>query len=101
MMSGPHLRIVTPEITIVTERHRRPLGPGHIRPTLTLLVVRPAASPATAHRILVMAGRRDNVDSIDELLVASAEPGPVTGELFDAAAVEMWEAEGGPVYQRA
>jgi hypothetical protein len=183
MMSGPHLRIVTPEITIVTERHRQPvrlkLKPkasatgyvdgawwprtwdlsvelpallvvlavrlGHIRrvsynlgtwetaprrlpigdgppvrlggfnfqhpytidviapngPTLTLLVVPPAANPATAHRILMMAGRRDNVDSVDELLMATAEPSPATGDLPDAAAVETWETEGGPVYQRA
>jgi hypothetical protein len=99
MMSGPYLRIVTPETTIVTEQHQRPLRPGHIRPTLTLLVVRPAASPATAHRLLMMVGRRDNVDSIDELL--TAEPRPATGDLPDAAAVERWETEGGPVHQRA
>ena len=101
MMSGPNFRVVTPETTIVTEQRQRPLRPGHIRPTLTLLVVRPAASPATAHRLLMVAGRRDNVDSIDELLMATAEPSPATGDLPDAAAVERWETEGGPVYQRA
>lgn len=182
MMSGPHLRIVTPETTLVTERHRQPLrlklkpkAPatgyvdgawwprtldlsaelpallvvlavrlGPIRrvsynlgtweaaprrlpigdgppvrlsgfnsqhpytidvialdgPTLTLLVVPPAANPAAAHRILMMASRRDNVDSIDELLMATAEPSPATGDLPDALAVETWVTEGGPVYQR-
>lgn len=182
-MSVPHLRIVTPEIAFVTERHRQPLrlklkpkAPatgyvdgawwprtwdlstelpallavlavrlGHLRrvsyhlgtwdaaprrlptgdgppvrlggfntqhpytvdviasdgPILTLLVVPPAVTPATAHRILMTAGRRDNVDSIDELLMVTAERSPVTGALPDAPAVERWETEGGPVFQRA
>jgi hypothetical protein len=101
MMSGPYLRIVTPETTIVTEQHRQPLRLGHIRPTLTLLVVPPAVSPATAQRILMTAGRQGNVDSIDELLMVTAEPSPATGDLPDAAAAERWETDGGPVDQRA
>ena len=67
---------------------------------LTLLVLPPATNPSTAHEILMMAGRRDNIDSIDQLLIATA-PSPATSELPDAPAVERWETEGGPVYQRA
>ena len=70
---------------------------------LTLLVLPPATSPSTAHEILMMAGRRDNIDGIDKLLTATAtaDPNPATSELPDAPAVERWETEGGPVYQRA
>jgi hypothetical protein len=70
---------------------------------LTLQVLPPAINPATAHQILMMAGRRDNIDSIDRLLTATAtaDPSPVTSELPDVPAVERWETEGGPVYQRA
>jgi hypothetical protein len=61
---------------------------------VTLLVVPPRTGEAVAHRILMKAGRRDNVDAVDELLalVATDEP-----DLPDPA-VERWEVEGGHLY---
>jgi Family of unknown function (DUF5994) len=66
---------------------------------LTLLVLPPATQPATAHQVLMMAGRRDNVDSIDELLapITATAPVPATGDLSDDPAVQRWEVDGGLV----
>lgn len=79
------------------------IGPTGSR--LTLLVLPPATNPATAHQILMTAGQRDNIDSIDELLAATAtataEPRPATRELPDDPAVARWEVDGGRVPQRA
>ncbi len=47
---------------------------------LTLLVVPPATDPVAAHRMLATASRRDNADSIDGLLAATAEPELGTGD---------------------
>ena len=45
------------------------------------------------------AGRRDNVDSIDDLLapVATPDPQPADDDLPDIA-VDRWEVDGGRVY---
>lgn len=59
---------------------------------LTLLVLPPGADPDAAHRTLITASRRDNVDSVDGLLAAMAAPEPATG---DDSAMERWEVEGG------
>jgi len=71
------------------------IGPNGAR--LTLLVLPPATNPAIAHQILMTAARRDNVDSIDELL--TAEPGPATGDLPNPA-VERWELDGGRMHHQ-
>lgn len=57
---------------------------------LTLLVLPPATNPATAHPIMMIAARRDNVDSIDELLapIAATNPVPAAGDLPDDPAVQ-------------
>lgn len=59
---------------------------------LILLVVPPATDPVAASRTLVTASRRDNVDGIDRLLLATAEPEPATS---DDRAAERWEIDGG------
>lgn len=41
------------------------------RPRITLLVVPPEASEATAHEVLMTAGRRGNIDSVDDLLTTT------------------------------
>jgi hypothetical protein len=61
---------------------------------LTLLVLPPDSDPVAAHRTLITASRRDNVDSIDRLLTATTEPAPATG--FDHF-MERWEIDGGAV----
>lgn len=70
---------------------------------LTLLVLPPATNPATAHPIMMIASRRNNIDSIDELLtpLAATKPGPTTNDLPDDPAMQRWEADGGLVSQRA
>jgi hypothetical protein len=75
------------------------IGPDGSR--LTLLVVPPGTSPAAAHQVLLKAGRRDNIDSVDDLLppAATADPGPAT-DLPDDPATARWEADGGRVFQR-
>jgi hypothetical protein len=40
---------------------------------LTLLVLPPATDPVTAHQILMTATRRNNVDSVDQLLTSTPE----------------------------
>jgi hypothetical protein len=77
------------------------IGPNGTR--LTLLVLPPATHPATAHQILMIAARRNNVDSIDELLapIAAAGPGPATSDLPDDPDVQHWEVDGGLVSQHA
>jgi hypothetical protein len=60
---------------------------------LTLLVLPPTTDPVAAHRTLITASRRDNVDSIDRLLTATTEPERATSN--DPAAVERWEVDGG------
>jgi uncharacterized protein DUF5994 len=59
---------------------------------LTLLVLPPGADPDAAHRTLITASRRDNVDSIADLLAATAAPEPATG---DDSAMGRWEVERG------
>lgn len=77
------------------------IGPTGIR--LTLLVLPPATNAAAAHRILMTAARRNNIDSIDELLASTAatEPAAATGDLPDDPAVQRWEVDGGLVSHRA
>jgi hypothetical protein len=69
---------------------------------LTLLVLPPATNPTTAHPIMMIAARRNNIDSIDELLtlLAATKPGPDASDLLDPA-VQRWEVDGGRVRQRA
>jgi len=69
---------------------------------VTLLVLPPATNPATAHPIMMIAARRNNIDSIDELLtsIAATKPGPDASDLLDPA-VQRWEVDGGRVRQRA
>jgi hypothetical protein len=59
---------------------------------LTLLVLPPGADPVAAHRTLITASRRDNVDNIDHLLAAITEPERTIG---DDPAMERWEIDGG------
>lgn len=68
---------------------------------LTLLVLPPRTGEVIAHQVLMKAARRDNVDSIDELLMplVDAEPDRVGDDLVDNA-VERWEVDGGDVYAR-
>ena len=75
------------------------IGPDGSR--LTLLVVPPETNPATAHQALLKAGRRDSIDSVDDLLAlpAIAEPGPATDLPIDPA-TQRWEAAGGRIFQR-
>jgi hypothetical protein len=70
---------------------------------LTLLVLPPATHPATAHPIMMIAARRNNIDSIDELLVplAATKPGPTTSALPDDPAMQRWEVDGGLVSHHA
>jgi uncharacterized integral membrane protein len=70
---------------------------------LTLLVLPPATHPATAHPIMMIAARRNNIDSIDALLapIVATVPGPRTGDRPDDPAVQRWELDGGLVAQRA
>jgi hypothetical protein len=70
---------------------------------LTLLVVPPATHPATAHPTMMIAARRNNIDSIDELLtpLAAAKPGPTTNDLPDDPAMQRWEVNGGLASQHA
>lgn len=66
---------------------------------VTLLVVPPGTDQAMAHRALMTAGRRGNVDSIDELLLpTTAALGRAVGDLPDLA-VQRWEVDGGRVRQ--
>lgn len=72
---------------------------------LTLLVLPPTIDEAIAHQVLMQAGRRDNADSIDELLAPvsapiAAVPAQPDGSLADAA-VDRWEVDGGRLYARA
>lgn len=64
---------------------------------LTLLVVPPATDRRTAHRTLMTASRRDNVDSIDRLLTptATTDPRRAAGLLPDDFVMERWEVDGG------
>jgi hypothetical protein len=66
---------------------------------LTLLVLPPATHPATAHPIMMVAARRNNIDSIDELLtpIAATKPGPPTSDQPDDPAMQRWEVDGGLV----
>jgi hypothetical protein len=68
---------------------------------LTLLVVPPATHAATAHPIMMIAARRNNVDSVDTLLVpiAATAPAPPAGDRPDDPGVQRWEVDGGPVAQ--
>jgi hypothetical protein len=59
---------------------------------LTLLVLPPGADPDAAHRTLIAASHRDNVDSIDHLLATTAAPEQAAG---NDSAMERWEVEGG------
>jgi len=58
---------------------------------ITLLVLPPGTAEGFAHQVLMAAGRRDNVDSIDELLT------PIATDI----SVQRWEVDAGRVSQRA
>jgi uncharacterized protein DUF5994 len=49
---------------------------------LTLLVLPPATHAATAHPIMMIAARRNNIDSIDELLAPIAQGAEPAGPAF-------------------
>jgi len=68
---------------------------------LTLLVLPPETDPATAHLVLMKAGRRGSIDSIEDLLASTltAEPARAT-DLPNDPATQRWEADGGRVFQR-
>jgi hypothetical protein len=66
---------------------------------VTLLVVPPGTAQEAAHQMLMTAGRRDNVDSVDTLLLSTA-PGLESGERAEFA-VQRWEIDGGSVRRRA
>ncbi|HEU5469517.1 MAG TPA: DUF5994 family protein [Actinophytocola sp.] len=70
---------------------------------LTLLVLAPTTHPATAHPIMMIAARRNNIDSIEELLapIAASKPVPPPRDRPDDPAVQRWELDGGLVSQRA
>jgi hypothetical protein len=72
---------------------------------LTLLVLPPSTEEAIAHQVLMQAGRRDDADSIDELLAPVGAPVaavPVQPDGYRAdAAVDRWEVDGGRLYARA
>jgi hypothetical protein len=72
---------------------------------LTLLVLPPSTAAATAHQVLMQAGRRDDADSIDEVFApvgapSAAVPAQPDGYLADAA-VDRWEVDGGRLYAHA
>jgi Family of unknown function (DUF5994) len=58
---------------------------------ITLLVVPPEATPQAAHGALMAAGRRDNADRVDALLLAGA------ADDADDVAQQRWDLDGGPV----
>jgi hypothetical protein len=66
---------------------------------VTLLVLPPATNPATAHPIMMIAARRNNIDSIDELFapIAATKLGPTTSDRPDHPAMRRWEVDGGLV----
>jgi hypothetical protein len=70
---------------------------------VTLLILPPATQPTTAHPIMMIAARRNNIDSIEELLapIATTKPGPTTSDLPDDPAVHRWEVDGGLVSRPA
>lgn len=72
------------------------------RRRLTLLVVPPESTPASAHRMLATASQRDNVGSVDELIAgggtARARSEPLPSEAADAAAPK-WTLNGGRLYE--
>ncbi len=68
---------------------------------ITLLVLPPSTAEATAHEVLMMAARRDNVDAIDELLAPTAAAVPPQPDRYlAAAAFNRWEVDGGRPYAR-
>lgn len=77
------------------------VGPSGSR--LTLLIVPPATDPVAAHRILITAAHRDNVDDIDRLLTPASEiePGPASNDRLDGPAMERWEIDGGAARRSA
>jgi Family of unknown function (DUF5994) len=68
---------------------------------LTLLVVPPEASPDAAHRALMAAGHRGNVDSIEELLTPHAPDPEALGiaESEAETALQGWELDGGRMHE--
>ena len=76
---------------ITTDQHR-----------LTLLVVAPESTPASAQQLLATASRRDNAASIDELIAdgecTPARPEPVQ-QATAAAAGQQWALTGGRLYE--
>jgi Family of unknown function (DUF5994) len=74
---------------------------GQGRQRLTLLVVPPETTPASAHDALMAASQRDNADSADTLLALChltrvAVPENIGAELMEAA-TQRWEVDGGRV----
>jgi hypothetical protein len=70
---------------------------------LTLLVLPPATHPTTAHPIMMIAARRNNFDSIDDLLapIAATKPVAAASDRPDDPAMHRWELDGGLVSHRA
>lgn len=71
------------------------IGPSGSR--LTLLVLPPDTDPVAAHRTLMTASRRDNVDSVDRLLTLSAmtKPRRAPRELPDDSGGQLRGVDGG------
>lgn len=69
---------------------------------LTLLVVAPESTPASAQQLLAAGSRRDNAESIDEL-VADGDCTPARREPVQeataAAAGQPWALNGGRLYE--
>lgn len=64
---------------------------------LTLLVLPPGTDPVAAHRILMTASRRNNVEGIDRLVTPApdAAPGRSSSDLPGDPAMERWEIDSG------
>jgi hypothetical protein len=58
---------------------------GPTGPRITLLVLPPETRQETAHQVLMTAARRDNIDTIDELLTPTASDVPDAAEQHRAA----------------
>jgi hypothetical protein len=52
---------------------------------------------------MMIAARRNNIDSIDELLapIAATKPVPIANDLTDDPAVQRWELDGGLISHHA
>ncbi|GLY66526.1 hypothetical protein Atai01_31450 [Amycolatopsis taiwanensis] len=69
---------------------------GQGRQRLTLLVIPPEAAPAAAHRMLMTASQRGNLENIEDLLAAGRPAAPEATDVVDVEA-QRWELDGGSV----